>query len=181
MSDEPAVPLSDDEIRRYHALRSQSGGPSTPRGVRSILWAVVASLVWLVLVGPLTGGTGQSLSDATSRSGSAAISQCHRKWQSFGQTWACAGDVVWDEGGTESVTVTSPADVSAQQVPVVVRHSLGRFNTNSGTRNTGRAHVVTADHPHRSQGWNNVWVLSLTGLVVVWVVAGVAISRPGRR
>ncbi|MGA4669268.1 DUF6346 domain-containing protein [Propionibacteriaceae bacterium Y1923] len=179
MSHESGPGLSDDEIRRYHQLRRELGTNSAPRGVRPILAAVVATLVWLLLVGPLTAGTGQSLSGAT-RSGQASYADCSRKWQSFGQTWACDARVTWADGATENVTVTSPTDVTDQQGPVVVRHSLGRFNTNTGTANRGAAHVVSADHPHGSQWWNNRWVLSVVGVLLVWTLAGVAITRSSR-
>lgn len=181
MSHAPGPERPDDGFAAHRAAGAQLGRGSAPRGVRPILLAVVASLVWLVLVGPLTAGTGQSLSDETTRTGNAQVGECTRKWQSFGQTWACRADVTWADGEAEATTLTSPTDVAGQLVPVVVRHAQGRFNNTTGTHRRGAAHVVTAAHPHSSNGWNNTWVLSLVGVVLVWVVAGTAISRAPRR
>lgn len=178
---EPREGMSDDEIRRFHELRAELGRDKAPSGVRPILLAVLATLVWFVLVGPVTAGTGQQLSDQTSRQGNAAVGECTRTWTSFWQTWRCDAEVTWSDGSTDTTRITGPDDVSGQSVAVVVRHSVGRFNTTSGEFNSGAAHVVTANHPHGDAGWNNIWVLTAVGVAAIWIGAGVAIARRPRR
>lgn len=181
MANQPHEGMSDDEIRRFHELRAELGRDKAPAGVRPILVAVVLTLVWFVLVGPLTAGTGQHLSSTPSAQGTAQVGDCTRKWTSFWQTWVCDATVTWADGTTATTPLTSPDDVSGQSVAVVVRHSTGRFNTNSGEYNAGAAHVVTQTHPHDDNGWNNSWVLAVVGTLTIWIVAGVVISRRSRR
>ena len=180
MTGQPHEGMSDDEIRRFHELRAQLGRDKPPAGVRPILFAVVATLLWFVLVGPLTAGTGQQLSPQTSARGNADVGECTRTWTSFWQTWRCDAQITWSDGSTQTAAITSPDDVSGQGVPVVIRHSSGRFNTTRGELNAGAPHVVTASHPHTDAGWNNIWVLTALGTTAIWVGAAVAIRRGHR-